>query len=134
MSLTTKIKIILAAVAALIIIVSVICVYAYISKLNKTISDMSVTIAEQKNEIDSLNRNIESLEKNIDSLHNTINITSDYIENLKQIHSDESIVKQAIYEEVMSDPVSGDWYHQELPENILKIIADSNDKLCNEAI
>lgn len=134
MSLADKVKFVVIAVIALVIIVSVVCLYVYIDNLNDQVSDLNATVENQKSEIDLLNRNIDHLQKNVESLHSSLEITSDYIKSIKQIHSDESIVKQAIYDEVVSDPETNDWYNESLPESITSIIKDYNDKLCQDGI
>lgn len=134
MSLSDKVKLIVIALVSLAIVVSVICLYVYIDNLNDEISDLNVKVLDQESHINLLNRNIDSLQKNVESLHSSLEITSDYINNLKQIHADESVVKQAIYDEVVSDPETNGWYNEALPDSITSIINDYNSKLCQDGI
>jgi uncharacterized coiled-coil protein SlyX len=131
--ISTKVKIIIATIIVLISIVSVICIYVYINHLNSKITDLSVVVAEQKNEIDALNCQIDSLEKNVESVKNTLDITNDYISNIEKLRNDEANKKQEIYEEVMKDEESKQWYSQAIPDPIISILLrDNSDIMCED--
>jgi uncharacterized coiled-coil protein SlyX len=131
--ISTKVKIIIAAIIILISAVSVICIYVYINHLNNKIADLSVVVAEQKNEIVALNCQIDSLEKNVESVKNTLDITNDYISNIEKLHNDEANKKQEIYEEVMKDEESKQWYSQAIPDPIISILLrDNSDIMCED--
>lgn len=125
--MSLKVKIILAAIAFIVIVASVISIYVYISKLNDTVNEMSVTITNQSNEIDLLKSNIESLNKEIESLDSVISVTNDYISSIKQINDEDISVKQAIYEQVISNEEVKDWFNENLPDDILVIINNDAD-------
>ena len=125
--MSLKVKIILAAIAFVVIVASVISIYVYISKLNNTVNEMSVTITNQANEIDLLKSNIESLNKEIESLDSVISVTNDYISSIKQINDEDISVKQAIYEQVISNEEVKDWFNENLPDDILVIINNDAD-------
>lgn len=125
--MSLKVKIILAAIAFVVIVASVISIYVYISKLNDTVNEMSVTITNQANEIDLLKSNIESLNKEIESLGSVISVTNDYISSIKQINDEDISVKQAIYEQVISNEEVKDWFNENLPDDILVIINNDAD-------
>lgn len=125
--MSLKVKIILAAIAFIVIVASVISIYVYISKLNNTVNEMSVTITNQTNEIDLLKSNIESLNKEIESLDSVISVTNDYISSIKQINDEDISVKQAIYEQVISNEEVKDWFNENLPDDILVIINNDAD-------
>lgn len=125
--MSLKVKIILAAIAFVVIVASVISIYVYISKLNDTVNEMSVTITNQSNEIDLLKSNIESLNKEIESLDSVISVTNDYISSIKQINDEDISVKQAIYEQVISNEEVKDWFNENLPDDILVIINNDAD-------
>lgn len=131
--MSLKVKIILAAIAFVVIGASVVSIYVYISKLNDTVNKMSVTITNQANEIDSLKSNIESLNKEIESLDSVISVTNDYISSIKQINDDDMSVKQAIYEQVISNEEVKDWFNENLPDDILVVInSDANIGVCED--
>ena len=132
--MSTKVKVIILAVTALIIIISAVCIFVYINHLNNKISDLSVTIENQSNEISRLQCNIDSLESEVNTLHETIDITNNYISNIEKVKSDEDVVKQAIYEEVISDEETKDWFNEKLPAGIINIINDAaNDGMCKDS-
>ena len=131
--ISTKVKIIITAIIILISVVSVICIYVYINHLNNRITDLSVVVAEQKNEIEALNCQIDSLEKNVESVKNTLDITNDYISNIEKLRNDEANKKQEIYEEVMKDEESQQWYSQAIPDPIISILLrDNSDIMCED--
>lgn len=128
----TKIKIIAAVVAVLIIVTTIICGYIYVNKLNNKINDLTVTVTEQNSVIQSLNCQIEDLEKNIDSFRETINITNDYISNIESIKESESTVKQEIYQEVINDEETKNWFEESVPANLIDVLLrNSDDLVCN---
>lgn len=130
--MTLKIKLIIGAVIALAVIVTIISVFVYISHLNNKITDLNVTLAEQQNEIQALNCQIDSLEKNVESFRETINITNDYIENIEKVRQEEMTTKQEIYETIVEDPVAKEWYDEPLPNSLLDILMkETNDLTCN---
>jgi peptidoglycan hydrolase CwlO-like protein len=132
--MSLKVKIILAAIAFVVIVASVISIYVYISKLNDTVNEMSVTITNQANEIDLLKSNIESLNKEIESLDSVISVTNDYISSIKQINDDDMSIKQAIYERVISNEEVKDWFSENLPDDILAIInGDADIGVCEDS-
>lgn len=130
--MTLKIKLIIGAVIALAVIVTIISVFVYISHLNNKITDLNVTLAEQQNEIQALNCQIDSLEKNVESFRETINITNDYIENIEKVRQEEMTTKQEVYETIVEDPVAKEWYDEPLPNSLLDILMkETNDLTCN---
>lgn len=120
--MTTKIKIIIIAVAVLFIIGFYIGLFTYINKLNNKISDLNVTITEQSNEINTLKCSIDSLNKEVEAFGDTLNITSDYISNIKKISSEDASIKQVIYEKVISDDSTREWFNETLPADIINAI------------
>lgn len=130
--MTLKIKLIIGAVIALAVIVTIISVFVYISHLNNKITDLNVTLAEQQNEIQALNCQIDSLEKNVESFRETINITNDYIENIEKVRQEEMTTKQEIYETIVEDPVAKEWYDEPLPDSLIQVLLkNSEDIMCN---
>lgn len=133
MSTITKVKIIAAAVAAIALVTSVICLYVYINNLNNKVTDMSVTISDQKKVIDDLNCQINALEMNVESFRETINITNDYIASIEKIRAEESSTKQEIYQEVINDPEAKSWYDESIPQSILDALArNANNRMCED--
>ena len=127
-----KVKIIIAVIVVLIIVVSVTGLFVYINHLNNKISDLNVTIDEQSHVIETLQNEVDSLNTNLIVYHETLNTISDYIENVEKLKSNDSAVKQAIYEEVISNPESMEWFNEKLPDNIASIINDrAADGMCN---
>lgn len=129
----SKVKLVAVIVSALIIVVSVICLFVYINKLNNKIADLNVTVSEQESQIDQLNCNIQSLEKNLKSVYATMNITNEYIDSLKQIHDNETTAKQEIYNEIITNEESKDWYNTPIPDGILSIMSDDSDIMCENS-
>lgn len=129
----SKVKLIAVIVSALIIVASVICLFVYINKLNNKIADLNVTVSEQESQIGQLNCNIQSLEKNLESVYATMNITNEYIDSLKQIHDNETTSKQEIYNEIITNEESKDWYNTPIPDGILSIMSDDTDLMCENS-
>lgn len=131
--MTSKIKLIICAIITLAVIVSIISVFVYINNLNSKITDLNVTLTDQRNEIQALNCKIESLEKNVESFRDTINITNDYIENIENVHREEITTKQEVYETIVKDPASKDWYNEPLPNSLAGIIMnETSDLVCSD--
>ena len=130
--MSTKIKIIITVIISLIIVVSVICLFVYINHLNNKISELETITIEQAHTIEVLQNNINTLNINLNTYHETLNTVSDYIESIEQFKSNDSAVKQAIYEEVLSNPESMDWFNEKLPDDLISIINDrAADGMCN---
>lgn len=127
--MTSKIKLIVCAIIALAVIISIISVFVYISHLNSKINDLNATMAEQRNEIQALNCQIDSLEKNVESFRETINITNDYIENIEKIRQEETTTKQEVYETIVKDQVAKDWYDEPLPNSLVDVIVNETSNL-----
>lgn len=131
--MTSKIKLIICAIIALAVIVSIISVFVYINNLNSKITDLNVTLADQRNEIQSLNCKIESIEKNVESFRETISITNNYIENIEKVHREEITTKQEVYDTVVKDPAAKDWYNEPLPNSLAGIIMnETSDLVCSD--
>jgi len=129
--MSLKVKVIIAAIVALLIIASVVGLFLYINHLNDRISDLNVTVSEQQNEISSLNCQIESLEKNIDSFRETINITNDYISNIEKVKEEELNTKQEIYQTIINDESARKWYDEEIPISINNLL--HHDGVCKDS-
>ena len=129
----SKVKLVAVIVSALIIVTSIVCLFVYINKLNNKIADLNVTVSEQESQIDQLNCNIQSLEKNLESVYATMNITNEYIDSLKQIHDNETTTKQEIYNEIITNEESKDWYNTPIPDGILSVISDDTDLMCENS-
>lgn len=117
-----RIKIITLVVAIVAVVASIVSIYMYINHLNNTVNDMSVTMAHQLNEINSLKSNVDSLNKKISSLSSVIAITDDYIKNISQTKKNEDSVKQAIYEQVISNEEVKSWFNELLPNDVLTTV------------
>lgn len=131
--MTSKIKLIICAIIALAVIVSIISVFVYINNLNNKVTDLNVTLADQRNEIKALNCKIESIEKNVDSFRETISITNNYIENIEKVHREEITTKQEVYEAIVKDPTAKDWYDEPLPNSLVDIIMNkTSDLVCSD--
>lgn len=117
-----KIKIITSVVAIVAIVASIVSIYMYINHLNNTVNEMSVTIANQLNEINSLKSNVDSLNKKVSSLSSVIAITDDYIKSTNQAKKNEASVKQAIYEQVISNEEVKSWFNELLPNDVLTTV------------
>lgn len=132
--MSLKAQVIALVVLFIVIVTSIISAYVYINSLNNEINKMSVTIANQANDIDSLKCNIDSLNKEIESLGNVISVTDDYISNINQVKDEDSSVKQAIYEQVISNEKVKDWFNGSLPDDILSIInSDAALGMCEDS-
>lgn len=130
----TKIKVIALIIIVLIVIAEIICGYIYVNNLNNQIANLNTTVNEQKNTINTLNDQIVSLKNNIESFRNTLNITNDYINSLEVIYNNESNIKDAIYEEVISDPEVEDWFNQQVPDGVINIISNAADGMCGDSL
>lgn len=118
------------------ILVAGLITYIYIDSLNDKISDLKVELSDKDNTINNLTRNIELLNTQVESLSNTITITDDYIGEIAEIRSEEDVIKNAIYEEVLNDETDEikNWLNERLPDNIITIINDGNKRMCKDSI
>ena len=137
--MTIKTRVIVLAVVALLIIAFYVGLYIYINHLNNKIASLNVVIANQNNEIEDLNGRIETLncsidtlEKDIESFRSTLNITSDYVKKVEKTLSDEDVLKQAIYEETISNEEVRDWFSEKLPNDLFDLLNTSSiNGMCN---
>lgn len=128
-------KIIVTSIVSVVVMIAGIIVYVYINSLNTTINDLTSKINDQSNQIKLLNQNIDILEKELESFNSTIEITDDYIEHIKKINTDEDMVKQAIFEEVLNDESDEikDWLNQKLPENLINTLnTNMVNRMCRD--
>lgn len=128
--MSTKVKIIIAVIVVLISVVSVVGLFVYINHLNNRISDLNVTVDEQSHVIETLQNEVDSLNTNLIVYHETLSTISDYIESVEKLKSNDSAIKQAIYEEVISNPESMEWFNEKLPDNILQILLENSRLSC----
>ena len=130
--MSDKIKLIIAAVVSLIIVVSIAGLFIYINSLNSKISELEANSVEQMHTIETLQNDIDSLNTSIAVYHETLNTVSDYIENLEKLKLNDSAVKQAIYEEVISNPETMEWFNEKIPDNLISTINDrAANGMCN---
>ena len=130
--MSDKVKLIIAAVVSLIIIVSIAGLFIYINSLNSKISELEANSVEQMHTIETLQNDIDSLNTSITVYHETLNTVNDYIENLEKLKLNDSAVKQAIYEEVISNPETMEWFNEKIPDNLISIINDrAANGMCN---
>lgn len=130
--MSLKLKIIGIIILLVIIISTIISLFVYINKLNNEITNLNVTITNQEQTITQLNNNIQSLEMNLTAIYNTINITNDYIDQLSQLYSKESTIKQEIYNEVIKDENTSNWYNATVPDSIINILLSHDDGIMCE--
>ena len=130
--MSTKVKIIIAVVIVLILVVFTAGLFIYINHLNNKITELETVTVEQSHTIETLQSNIDDLNSNLESYHATLVTISDYMSDVEKLKSNESAIKQAVYEEVISNPDSLEWFNERLPENISSIINDrAADGMCN---
>lgn len=130
--MSTKVKVCIIAIVVLIVVASVVGLFIYINHLNNKITDLETTVTEQSFTIEVLQNNIDSLNTNLTTYHETLNTVSEYINNVEKLKDEDSAVKQAIYEEVISNPESMEWFNEKLPDHIIFIINDrAADGMCN---
>jgi peptidoglycan hydrolase CwlO-like protein len=130
--MSLKLKIIGLIILLVIIISTIISLFVYINKLNNEITNLNVTVTNQEQTITQLNNNIQSLEMNLTAIYNTINITNDYIDQLGQLYSKESTIKQEIYNEVIKDENTSNWYNTEIPDNLINALLSHDDSIMCE--
>lgn len=123
--MNSKITLIITIVVSITIISSVIGLFVYINSLNNKVSDLNNTVTEQAEHINLLNCTITSLENNLKAVNETVSITSSFIENLETIRVTDTTIKQEIYNEVVNDKESYDWFNEKLPDGILSVLSDS---------
>lgn len=130
--MSTKVKIIIAVVIVLILVVFTAGLFIYINHLNNKITELETVTVEQSHTIETLQSNIDDLNSNLESYHATLVTISDYMSDVEKLKSNESAIKQAVYEEVISNPDSLEWFNERLPENIISTINDrAADGMCN---
>ena len=130
--MSTKVKIIIAVVIVLVLIVFTAGLFIYINHLNNKITELETVTVEQSHTIETLQSNINELNSNLESYYATLITISDYMSDVEKLKSNESAIKQAVYEEVISNPDSLEWFNERLPENISSIINDrAADGMCN---
>lgn len=130
--MSTKIKIIIAVVIVLVLVVFTAGLFIYINHLNNKITELETITVEQSHTIETLQSNIDDLNSNLESYHATLVTISDYMSDVEKLKSNESAIKQAVYEEVISNPDSLEWFNERLPENIISTINDrAADGMCN---
>lgn len=130
--MSTKVKIIIAVVIALVLVVFTAGLFIYINHLNNKITELETITVEQSHTIETLQSNIDDLNSNLESYHATLVTISDYMSDVEKLKSNESAIKQAVYEEVISNPDSLEWFNERLPDHIISTINDrAADGMCN---
>lgn len=132
----TKYKNIIIAAIVVIVVISCLCLYIYIDNLRDEVSSLTSTITERDATINQLSQNINSLKAQIDSLNDTLIITDEYISDIQDIKTEEDIIKDAIYNEVINDETdeTKNWFNERLPSNIVNVLNDSNKRMCKDSI
>lgn len=109
----------------IVVVIYIITVMGIIDNLKNEIKTLTATVTQQDNEIRLLNNNITTLQKNISAITETVNITNDYILKIENYRKDESVKKDKIYDAVVNNEETRNWYQSALPADIVNIINDA---------
>lgn len=109
----------------IVVVIYIITVMGIIDNLKNEIKTLTATVTQQDNEIRLLNNNITTLQKNISAITETVNITNDYILKIESYRKDESTKKDKIYDAVVNNEETRNWYQSALPADIVNIINDA---------
>lgn len=109
----------------IVVVVYIVTVMGIIDNLKCEIKTLTTTVTQQDNEIRLLNNNITTLQKNISAITETVNITNDYILKIENYRKDESTKKDKIYDAVVNNEETRNWYQSALPADIVNIINDA---------
>lgn len=109
----------------IVVVVYIVTVMGIIDNLKCEIKTLTTTVTQQDNEIRLLNNNITTLQKNISAITETVNITNDYILKIENYRKDESTKKDKVYDAVVNNEETRDWYQSALPADIVNIINDA---------
>lgn len=120
--ISSKAKIIMIAIGALVLVSLVVGLFIYINNLNDEISELSVTVESQSNTIDTLSNNVDVLGKSVKAFSETIDITNKYMSDITKIYNSSDNIKNDIYHEVISNGQASDWFNEKVNADILNII------------
>lgn len=109
----------------IVVVIYIITVMGIIDNLKNEIKTLTATVTQQDNEIRLLNNNITALQKNISAITETVNITNDYILKIENYRKVESTKKDKIYDAVVNNEETRNWYQSALPADIVNIINDA---------
>lgn len=109
----------------IVVVVYIVTVMGIIDNLKGEIKTLTATVTQQDNEIRLLNNNITTLQKNISAITETINITNDYILKTESFRKNEAVKKDKVYDAVVKNEETRDWYQSALPADIVNIINDA---------
>lgn len=109
----------------IVVVVYIVTVMGIIDNLKGEIKTLTTTVTQQDNEIRLLNNNITTLQKNISAITETINITNDYILKTESFRKNEAVKKDKVYDAVVKNEETRDWYQSALPADIVNIINDA---------
>ena len=109
----------------IVVVIYIVTVMGIIDNLNGEIKTLTATVTQQDNEIRLLNNNITTLQKNISAITETINITNDYILKTESFRKKEAVKKDKVYDAVVKNEETRDWYQSALPADIINIINDA---------
>ena len=117
-----SLKIKIAAVVGIVITIVVSVVMIYVGYLKNKVDSLTTIISEQERNINQLNTQIDSINKNVKALNETINITSEYIDNLERARLQEISIRDNIYNALDTDNDAKDWYDSQLPPTLLQVL------------
>ena len=109
----------------IVVVVYIVTVMGIIDNLKGEIKTLTTTVTQQDNEIRLLSNNITTLQKNISAITETINITNDYILKTESFRKNEAVKKDKVYDAVVKNEETRDWYQSALPADIVNIINDA---------
>ena len=109
----------------IVVVIYIVTVMGIIDNLKGEIKTLTTTVTQQDNEIRLLNNNITTLQKNISAITETINITNDYILKIESFRKNEAVKKDKVYDAVVKNEETRDWYQSALPADIVNIINDA---------
>lgn len=121
------------SIILLLIVILIMSISLYIS--NKKIENLKEVNDNLVRELSIIKEQVCEMKLRIDTFKVSEKVTQDYVEKKDKIEDNMNVIKDEVYDAIINDPETCDWWNTSVPDTISSILNGSSimyrDKICN---
>lgn len=121
------------SIILLLIVILITSISLYIS--NKKIENLKGVNDNLVRELSIIKEQVCEMKLRIDTFKVSEKVTQDYVEKKDEIEDNMNVIKDEVYDAIINDPETCDWWNTSVPDTISSILNGSSimcrDKICN---
>lgn len=121
------------SIILLLIVILITSISLYIS--NKKIENLKGVNDNLVRELSIIKEQVCEMKLRIDTFKVSEKVTQDYVEKKDKIEDNMNVIKDEVYDAIINDPETCDWWNTSVPDTISSILNGSSimcrDKICN---